>query len=137
MSLKKTLPRPLILLFYFVFAMFGTGTVDCLAAQVAATLHQQAQTLNLEISVSASPPSSLIAVIKLPPQTKIAATSPESAKRDPKKSHVKWLIKNPGPGTRRFSVTTAVPTDFTKISAEVLYRKPGAEQLIKIKAQKR
>ena len=48
---------------------------------------------------------------------------------------VDWK-KKPQP-TLRFSVTVSKPTDLSKVSAEILYRKPGGGKLIKIDAQKR
>ena len=137
MSYKTGYLRPLFLLPVVVSIMLGGGAADCLANQVAATLRQQAQILSLEISVDSPSPTSLIAIIKLPPQTKVATTSPKTAKLDPKKSQIKWLVKNPSPGTLRFSVTTSVSTDFSKVSAEVLYRKPGGDKSIKVDARKR
>ena len=134
---KRRYLRPLFLLPIYVSMLLGTGAVDCLADQVAATLQQEGKKLKLEISVAAPPPSSLIARIKLPSQPKIVATSPTTAKLDQKKSHIKWLVKNPSPGTLRFSVTTSAATDFSKVSAEVLYRKPGSKKSINIDAQKR
>ena len=137
MSYKRRYPGRLFFLPLLVSIVLGSGTVDCLAEQVAATLQQQAQNLNLEVSVAAPPPTSLIAVMELPPQTKIQATSPRNAKLDPKNSQIKWLVKNPRKGKLRFSVTVSKPTDLSKVSAEILYRKPGGGKLIKIDAQKR
>lgn len=136
MSYKTRYPGPLFFLPLLVSIVLGSGTVDCLAEQVAATLQQQARNLNLEVSVAAPPPTSLIAVMKLPPQTKIQEISPRNAKSDPKNSQIKWLVKNPRTGTLRFSVTVSKPTDLSKVSAEILYRKPGGGKLIKIDAQK-
>ena len=137
MSYKRRYSRRLFFLPLLVSIVLGSGTVDCLAEQVAATLQQQAQNLNLEVSVAAPPPTSLIAVMELPPQTKIQATSPRNAKLDPKNSQIKWLVKNPRTGTLRFSVTVSKPIDLSKVSAEILYRKPAGGKLIKIDARKR
>ncbi len=137
MSYKTRYLGRLFFLPLLVSIVLASGAVDCLAEQVAATLQQQAQNLNLEVSVAAPPPTSLIAVMELPPQTKIQATSPGNAKLDQKKSQIKWLVKNPSAGTLRFSVTLTKPTDLSKVSAEILYRKPGGGKLIKIIAQKR
>ena len=137
MSYKTRYPGRLFFLPLLVSIVLGSGTVDCLAEQVAATLQQQAQNLNLEVSMAAPPPTSLIAAMELPPQTKIQATSPGNAKLDQKKSQIKWLVKNPSAGTLRFSVTLTKPADLSKVSAEILYRKPGGGKLIKIIAQKR
>ena len=137
MSYKRRYSRRLFFLPLLVSIVLGSGTVDCLAEQVAATLQQQAQNLNLEVSVADPPPTSLIAVMELPPQTKIQATSPRNAKLDPKNSQIKWLVKNPRTGKLRFSVTVSKPIDLSKVSAEILYRKPGGGKLIKIDAQKR
>ena len=137
MSYKRRYSRRLFFLPLLVSIVLGSGTVDCLAEQVAATLQQQAQNLNLEVSVADPPPTSLIAVMELPPQTKIQATSPRNAKLDPKNSQIKWLVKNPRTGTLRFSVTVSKPIDLSKVSAEILYRKPAGGKLIKIDAQKR
>jgi len=137
MSYKTRYPGRLFFLPLLVSILLWGGAVDSMADQVAATLQQQAQNLNLEVSVAAPPPASLIAVMELPPQTKIQATSPRNAKLDPKNSQIKWLVKNPGTGRLRFSVTVSKPTDLAKVSAEILYRKPGGGKLIKIDAQKR
>jgi len=137
MSYKTRYPGRLFFLPLLVSIALWGGAVDSMADQVAATLQQQAQNLNLEVSVAAPPPASLIAVMELPPQTKIQATSPRNAKLDPKNSQIKWLVKNPGTGRLRFSVTVSKPTDLAKVSAEILYRKPGGGKLIKIDAQKR
>lgn len=137
MSYKRRYSRRLFFLPLLVSIVLGSGTVDCLAEQVAATLQQQAQNLNLEVSVADPPPTSLIAVMELPPQTKIQATSPRNAKLDPKNSQIKWLVKNPRTGTLRFSVTVSKPIDLSKVSAEILYRKPAGGKLIKIDARKR
>ncbi len=137
MSYKTRYLGRLFFLPLLVSIVLASGAVDCLAEQVAATLQQQAQNLNLEVSMAAPPPTNLIAIIELAPQTKIEATSPRNAKLDPKKSQVKWLVKNPRAGTLRFSVTAAKPIDLSKVSAEILYRKPGGGKLIKIDAQKR
>ncbi len=137
MSYKRRYPGRLFFLPLLVSIVLGSGTVDCLAEQVAATLQQQAQNLNLEVSVADPPPTSLIAVMELPPQTKIQATSPRNAKLDPKNSQIKWLVKNPRTGKLRFSVTVSKPIDLSKVSAEILYRKPGGGKLTKIDARKR
>ena len=137
MSYKRRYSRRLFFLPLLVSIVLGSGTVDCLAEQVAATLQQQAQNLNLEVSVADPPPTSLIAVMELPPQTKIQATSPRNAKLDPKNSQIKWLVKNPRTGKLRFSVTVSKPIDLSKVSAEILYRKPGGGKLTKIDARKR
>jgi len=137
MSYKRRYPGRLFFLPLLVSIVLGSGTVDCLAEQVAATLQQQAQNLNLEVSVADPPPTSLIAVMELPPQTKIQAISPRNAKLDPKNSQIKWLVKNPRTGKLRFSVTVSKPIDLSKVSAEILYRKPGGGKLTKIDAQKR
>ena len=137
MSYKRRYPGRLFFLPLLVSIVLGSGTVDCLAEQVAATLQQQAQNLNLEVSVADPPPTSLIAVMELPPQTKIQATSPRNAKLDPKNSQIKWLVKNPRTGKLRFSVTVSKPIDLSKVSAEILYRKPAGGKLIKIDARKR
>ena len=137
MSYKTRYPGRFFFLPLLVSIVLWSGAVDSMADQVAATLQQQAQNLNLEVSVTAPPPASLIAVMELPPQTKIQATSPRNAKLDPKNSQIKWLVKNPRTGTLRFSVTVSKPTDLAKVSAEILYRKPGGGKLIKIDAQKR
>lgn len=137
MSYQRRYLRPLFLLPLFVTIMLGSRAVDCLAEQVAATLHQQGPTLSLEISVVSPPPTNLIAIIKLPPKTKIVATSPQNAKLDPKKSEIKWLVKTPSQGVQRFSATSSKPTEFSKVSAEILYRKPSGGKLVKIDARKR
>lgn len=137
MSYKTPYSRRIFFLPLLVSIVLWSGAVDSMADQVAATLQQQAQNLNLEVSVAAPPPASLIAVMELPPQTKIQATSPRNAKLDPKNSQIKWLVKNPRTGTLRFSVTVSKPTDLANVSAEILYRKPGGGKLIKIDAQKR
>ena len=137
MSYKTRYPGRFFFLPLLVSIVLWSGAVDSMADQVAATLQQQAQNLNLEVSVAAPPPASLIAVMELPPQTKIQATSPRNAKLDPKNSQIKWLVKNPRTGTLRFSVTVSKPTDLANVSAEILYRKPGGGKLIKIDAQKR
>ena len=137
MSYKTRYPGRFFFLPLLVSIVLWSGAVDSMADQVAATLQQQAQNLNLEVSVTAPPPASLIAVMELPPQTKIQATSPRNAKLDPKNSQIKWLVKNPRTGTLRFSVTVSKPTDLANVSAEILYRKPGGGKLIKIDAQKR
>lgn len=137
MSYKRRYPGRLFFLPLLVSIVLGSGTVDCLAEQVAATLQQQAQNLNLEVSVADPPPTSLIAVMELPPQTKIQATSPRNAKLDPKNSQIKWLVKNPRTGKLRFSVTVSKPIDLSKVSAEILYRKPAGGKLIKVDARKR
>ena len=137
MSYKRRYPGRLFFLPLLVSIVLGSGTVDSMADQVAATLQQQAQNLNLEVSVADPPPTSLIAVMELPPQTKIQATSPRNAKLDPKNSQIKWLVKNPRTGTLRFSVTVSKPIDLSKVSAEILYRKPAGGKLIKIDARKR
>ena len=137
MSYKRRYSRRLFFLPLLVSIVLWSGTVDCLAEQVAATLQQQAQNLNLEVSVADPPPTSLIAVMELPPQTKIQATSPRNAKLDPKNSQIKWLVKNPRTGKLRFSVTVSKPIDLAKVSAEILYRKPGGGKLTKIDARKR
>jgi hypothetical protein len=110
---------------------------DVLAGEVAATLQRDNQNLRLEVSVPSPPPSSIIAGIKLPENTKIVGTSPKSAKIDPRTASVKWLVKNPRPGTLRFSASTSPPADFAKVSAEILYRAPAGGSLIKVEARKR
>ena len=137
MSYNTRYPGRFFFLPLLVSIVLWGGAVDSMADQIAATLQQQAQNLNLEVSVAAPPPASLIAVMELPPQTKIQATSPRNAKLDPKNSQIKWLVKNPRTGTLRFSVTVSKPTDLANVSAEILYRKPGGGKLIKIDAQKR
>ncbi|MBT8354299.1 MAG: hypothetical protein KJO60_07235 [Desulfofustis sp.] len=130
-------PTPYVLLATLGALLLGSTSVDCVAGQVAATLNRDNQNLILEVSVPSPPPSSIIAGIKLPKNTKIVGTSPKSAKIDLKRSSVKWLVKNPRPGTQRFSASTSPPADFTKVSAEILYRAPGGGSLIKVDAQKR
>ena len=126
-----------LLLVTVCILLLGSTSEDCLAGQLAATLHRDNQNLRLEVSVPSPPPSSIIASIKLPKNTKILSTSPKSAKIDPHASSVKWLVKNPSPGTLRFSASTSPPPDFSKVSAEILHRAPDGGSLIKIDARKR
>lgn len=127
---------PLLLPTICIFLLAITAA-DCLAGQVEATINRDNQSLRLEVSVPSPPPSSIIAGITLPKNTKVVGTSPKSAKIDPKTSSVKWLVKNPQPGTLRFSASTSPPADFSEVSAEILYRAPGGGSLIKINAKKR
>ena len=136
MGLKIKYPIPL-LLSTICLLVIGSTSVDSLAGQVAATLVRDKQNVKLEVSVPSPPPSSIIAGITLPKNTKIVGTSPTSAKIDPKSSSVKWLVKNPRPGTLRFSASTSPAADFAQVSAEILYRAPGGGSLIKINAKKR
>ena len=136
MGLKIQFSIPLLLSTICIL-LLGTASVDCLAGQVAATLQRENQHLKLEVSVPSPPPSSIIAGIKLPKNTRIVSTSPKSAKIDAKSSSVKWLVKNPRPGSLRFSASTSTPVDFSKVSAEILYRTPGGGSLIKVNAKKR
>lgn len=130
-------PRPVLLLSILFSLLLFTKADQCVAGPAAATLQQDGQTIRLEVSVPTPPPTSLIARIKLPAQTKIGATSPPAAKVDHKSSHIKWLVKQPGPGTLRFSVKTSPPLDLSKVSAEVLFHPPGGGSLTKIDAKKR
>ena len=130
-------PRPLLLLPFLVSLLFLAMAAQSIAGQAAATLQQDGQSLRLEVSVPSPPPTSLIASIKLPAQTKIGATSPPAAKVDSKKAHIKWLVKHPRPGTLRFSVTTSPPIKLSSVSAEVLFRPPGGGSLTRIEAKKR
>ena len=126
-----------LLLAALCIMLLGSTSEDCLAGQVAATLDWDSQNLRLEVSVPSPPPSSIIASLKLPKNTKIVSTSPTSAKIDPHTSSVKWLVKAPSPGTLRFSASTSPPPDFSKVAAEILYRAPEGGNLIKIDARKR
>lgn len=130
-------PKSLLLLPFLVSMLFLALAAQSIAGQAAATLEQDGQTIRLEVSVPTPPPTSLIAGIKLPAQTKIGATSPPSAKVDSQNAHIKWLVKHPRPGTLRFSVTTSPPMKLSSVSAEVLFRPPGGGSLIRIDAKKR
>ena len=127
--------------FFFPLALslflLCSAPTDGLADQLQASLQQEGQDLRLDVSVPAPPPSSIIAGIKLSPQVKIVRTSPASAKIDPNTPHIKWLVKNPRPGSHRFTVTSSPAVDFSQVSAEVLYRDPRGGSLQKIKAAKR
>ena len=137
MTCKKRFLKPHFLLLFFFPVIFGFGVADCLAAPLEATLEQNGQRLELSISISSPPPTSLIARIQLPSQIKIMSTSPKAAKLDTKNSQIKWLIKNPSPGLLQLSVTTSPPVASSKATAEVLYRKPGDGKMSKIDALKR
>lgn len=137
MNHKKRFLKPYFLLILFSLVIFGKGVADCLAAPLEATLEQNGQRLELSISIPSPPPTSLIARIQLPSKIKIMATSPKAAKIDTKNSQIKWLIKNPSPGSLRLSVTTSPPVAASKVAAEILYRKPGDGKMSKIDAQKR
>ena len=137
MGFRVEYQKSYLLLAMLCILLIGSTSADCLAGQVAATVERDNQKLRLEVSVPSPPPSSIIVGMKLPKNTKIVSISPRSAKIDPKTSSVKWLVKNPGPGTLRFSASASPPPDFSKVSAEILYRAPGGGSLIKVNAQKR
>jgi hypothetical protein len=137
MGFRVQYKKSYLLLATLCILLLGSSSADCLAGQVAATLHQDNQNLRLEVSVPSPPPSSIIAGIKLPKNIKIVRTSPKSAKIDPKTSSIKWLVKNPRPGTLPFSASTSPVPDFSRVSAEILYRAPGGGSLIKVNARKR
>ena len=136
MGLRIHCTTPLLLPTICIFLLCST-TAESLAGQLEATLKRDNQGLKLEVSVPSPAPSSIIAGIKLPRNTKIVDISPKSAKIDPKTSSVKWLVKNPRPGPLSFSATTSPPADFSKVSAEILYRAPAGGSLIKMNAKKR
>lgn len=137
MHSKPLSPLFRILLLMLSLLLPWSSPVIGLTASLQATIHQQGQTLSLEVAVPAPPPSSIIAGIKLSQQVKIVKTFPASAKLDAQASHVKWLVKNPSPGKLRFTVTTSPAADLAKVSAEILYRSPGGGSLQKIEAGKR
>ena len=137
MSTSKRFSRPVLVLTTLCFLLCVGTASNSEAGQAGALLMQDGQTIVLEVSVPTPPPSSLIATIKLSPQVKIEATSPGTAKINAKKGQIKWLVKNPRQGSLRFSARTASPPDFSKVSAEVLFRAPGGGSLTKIDAKKR
>lgn len=115
--------------------LFALSAGTAIAGPGKATLSTNKDQLHLSVTVPKPAPSSLIAQLKLTAGTTIISTSPHTAKIDAGGSVVKWLVKNPPPGTINFTAVISPPANAASASGSVTYRKPGDGTLVKITAE--
>jgi len=106
------------------------------AAAVSAHLFQdQPNTAVVEISLSRPAPANLIVEVFLPRGLTVTAGQPKPAKIDQKKGSVRWLLKDPGPGTVQLRLVADRAVPLPDCTALIRYRQPGSGTLIEITAQ--
>lgn len=81
--------------------------------------------IELEVTVSAPPPATLIITQSLPPDVSVVSTTPPVKKFSQRPGEAKWLIMGSGPGTTVIGMNLSKPVRANQIGGEMIYNDPA------------
>ncbi|MEW6593324.1 MAG: hypothetical protein AB1413_00475 [Thermodesulfobacteriota bacterium] len=87
--------------------------------------------IELEVSIGAPPPATLIITQSLPPDVTVVSTSPPVKKFSQKPGEAKWLVTGSGPGTTVLVMTLDKPVQAGQITGEMMYNDPATGATIR------
>jgi len=119
-----SLPFLLIFLLSPLTALSSAELVNC------RYLKSSGQEIQLEITVSSPPPTTLIVVQNIPGERMIQSASPMFNKYNESRGEAKWLLKGLGPGRFVLAIRLDQPVSAGQVNGEIRYKNPVTGQMI-------
>lgn len=88
--------------------------------------------IELEITVGAPPPATLIITQSLPPDVTVVNASPPVKKFSQRPGEAKWLIMGSGPGTTVIVMTLSKAVQANQIGGEMVYNDPATGATVRL-----
>ncbi len=88
--------------------------------------------IEVEVTIGAPPPATLIITQSLPPDVTVVSTTPPVKKFSQRPGEVKCLITGSGPGTMVITMTLSKAVQSGQIGGELVYNDPTSGAMVRL-----
>ena len=132
--MRRPIPGSSRLLAGLLFVLLGMYPASLPAKELVGCRYLTAEGLRIEIelTVNAPPPTTLIIMQNLPPGVTVTDSGPSVKKFSQKPGEAKWLMMGIRPGTTLLAFTLNKPVRAGELSGEMVYNAPDSGAMIRM-----